>query len=64
MDYSYLKLFAAATVGGVSGQFIIFSIIGGYTEMILSSIMNVYYASLFFCVGSYYAYKIIKKNTI
>jgi hypothetical protein len=30
--------------------------------MILSSVFNVYYASIFFVVGSYYTYKIMKKN--
>jgi hypothetical protein len=39
-------------------------VIAGFSEMILSSIFNVYYSTIFFVVGSFYTYKIIKKNQI
>lgn len=54
----------ASVVGGLLGILVTLSIIAGFEEMILSSIFNVYYASIFFVVGSYYTYKIIKKNQI
>ena len=44
------------------GLMVTLSIISGFTEMILSSVFNVYYASIFFIVGSYYIYKIVRKN--
>ena len=54
----------ASVVGGLLGILVTLSIIAGFEEMILSSIFNLYYASVFFIVGSYYTYKIIKKNQI
>jgi len=61
MNY-FLSLTIAFLVGGCCGLLITLSIIAGFEEMILSSLFNVYYASIFFLVGSYYTYKIIKKN--
>lgn len=41
---------------------VVLSIICGFEEMILSSFMNIYYTSVYFIVGAYYTYKILKKN--
>lgn len=58
------NLLLAMIAGGFFGTILTISIIAGFSEMILSSIFNLYYASIFFIVGSYYTYKIIKKNQI
>ena len=57
-----LLIALSAALGSFFGVWLSLSIISGFTEMILSSVFNVYYASIFFVVGSYYTYKIIKKN--
>ena len=57
-------LLIAALFGAMVGGFTVMCIITGLAEIILSSVFNIYYASLFFMVGSYYSYKIIKKNQI
>ena len=57
-------LVAASMIGAFFGIALTVSIIAGFTEMILSSVFNIYYATIFFIVGSYYTYKIIKKNQI
>lgn len=59
-----LLLILSAAIGAISGTIICLSIISGFTEMILSPVFNLYYSSIFFVVGSYYTYKIIKKNQI
>lgn len=59
-----INLLIAAFLGASFGLMVSISIIAGFTEMILSSLFNMYYASIFFIVGSYYTYKIIKKNQI
>ena len=55
-------LVTASVIGGFFGVSLTITIISGFTEMILSSVFNIYYATIFFIVGSYYTYKIIKKN--
>ena len=60
--HNFVSLLLAAILGGVFGLAVTLSIIAGFTEMILSSLFNMYYATIFFIVGSYYTYKIIKKN--
>jgi len=57
-----LLIIAATILGGICGVLTVLCIIAAFTEMILSSVFNIYYASIFFAVGSYYTYKIIKKN--
>ena len=57
-----LLLLAATVLGGVCGVLTVLCIIAAFAEMILTSVFNIYYASIFFMVGSYYTYKIIKKN--
>ena len=64
MLLNIVLLLFASILGGLFGLGVTLSVIAGFTEMILSSVMNVYYATIFFIVGSYYTYKIIKKNQI
>ena len=64
MFKNILFLVIAAFVGSTYGGVVVLFIIIGYTEMILSSVFNLYYASIFFTLGSYYSYKIFKKNQI
>lgn len=63
MNY-ILSLILACILGISFGLLISVSIVSGFAEMIMSSILNLYYAATFFIVGSYYTYKIIKKNQI
>ena len=64
MIKNILFLVIAVLVGSTYGGVIVLSIIVGYTEMILCSVFNIYYATVFFSLGSYYSYKIFKKNQI
>ena len=59
-----LLLFAASITGSIYGFFLAIIVITGFTQMILNSIFNLYYSTLFFIVGSYYTYKIFKKSKI
>ena len=61
---NFIFVVLAATIGAFLGMVIVLMVIAGFSEMILSSIFNVYYSSIFFVVGSFYTYKIIKKNQI
>lgn len=61
---NYVFLTVAGLFGSIVGTFTGMSIVCGIAEIILSSVFNVYYATLFFIVGSYYSYKILKKNQI
>ena len=57
-----ILLLSSAILGAISGLLVVLSIICGFEEMILSSFMNIYYTSVYFIVGAYYTYKILKKN--
>jgi len=59
-NYFYLSL--ALAIGMALGMMNALCIIAGLAEIILSSVLNIYYAVLFFIVGSYYSWKIFKKN--
>lgn len=61
---NFIFVVLAATIGAFLGMVIVLMVIAGFSEMILSSIFNVYYSTIFFVVGSFYTYKIIKKNQI
>ena len=57
-----IQLVFATWLGGCFGIVTVLYIISTFSEMILSSVFNIYYASIFFFVGSFYTYKIFKKN--
>ena len=59
-----ILLLSSAIFGAISGLLVVLSIISGFEEMILSSFMNIYYFTVYFIVGAYYTYKILKKNQI
>ena len=59
-----ILLLSSAFFGAIAGLLVVYGIISGFEEMILSSFMNIYYTSIFFIVGAYYTYKILKKNEI
>ena len=61
---SLIQLGIATWLGGCFGIFTVLYIISTFSEMILSSVFNIYFASVFFLLGSYYTYKIFKKNQI
>ena len=46
------------------GVLIAILVVCGYAAMILNSILNVYYASLYFVVGALYTYRIFKKSQV
>ena len=52
----------SALFGGIFGILTSLYIIACFGEMILCSALNIYFASVFFFVGAFYTYKIIKKN--
>jgi membrane protein implicated in regulation of membrane protease activity len=54
----------AASIGAFLGMTIAMAVVSGFAAMILVPVFNVYYAAIFFFVGSVYSYKIIKKNQI
>ena len=49
-------------VGVFCGVFVALAVCTGFAFMILSSLFNIYYALVFFLVGGFYAYKIMRKN--
>jgi len=59
-----IKVAFAGYIGVVFGSLVSIWVITGYGLMILSSFLNIYYACIFLFVGSYYSYRICKKNQI
>ena len=59
-----ISLVVAALLGSIGGVAVAICVVSAFAAMILSSIFNVYYAVIFFLVGSFYFYKIIKKSQI
>lgn len=61
---SVLQLTTASFFGAVFGILTALYTITIFSEMILCSAFNLYFALIFFVGGAYYTYKIIKKNQI
>jgi len=61
---SIIQLFTAGFIGAAFGVLTALYTITIFSEMILCSAFNLYFALIFFIGGSYYTYKIIKKNQI
>ena len=63
-DYSVsaLRLGLAAWIGALVGSILSILVVTGFAIVILSEFLNIYYAFFFFIIGSYYSYKIFKKN--
>lgn len=64
LPVSIVRVAAAAWVGAVTGSILSILVVTGFAIVILNSILNIYYAAIFFAVGSYYSYRIFKKNQI
>jgi len=65
MNYeSAVKLIVALVCGGILGSTVASCVVTGFAAMILNSVFNMYYALIFFIVGSGYTYKFMKKNRI
>lgn len=65
MNYeSVLKLLFAISCGWSLGAVVSTCVVTGFAAMILNPVFNVYYAVIFFIVGSGYTYKFLKKNRI
>lgn len=52
----------AAWLGALAGSILSILVVTGFAIVILSEFLNIYYSIVFFAVGSYYSYKIFKKN--
>ena len=57
-----IKIAYAGFLGSMIGVLIPSIIVTGFALMIMTPIFNVYYALIFFIVGSFYTYKIVRKN--
>ena len=57
-------LIMATNIGALCGFYNSICVVSGLAMVILSPVFNIYYAILFFLCGSYYTYKILKKNQI
>jgi hypothetical protein len=56
------KLIASVFIGSFIGTMTALLVISAFAAMILNEVFNVYYATIFFIVGSYYSFNIFKKN--
>lgn len=59
-----VRLASAAVAGSLMGFLIAILVVCGFAAMILNSILNIYYALLYFVVGALYTYKIFKKSQV
>mmetsp|Transcript_11523 Transcript_11523/g.17370 ORF Transcript_11523/g.17370 Transcript_11523/m.17370 type:complete len:172 (+) Transcript_11523:29-544(+) len=59
-----MNLGIAAAVGAFIGIATSACVVSAFAAMILNSFFNIYYATIFFLVGSYHTYKIVKKSRI
>ena len=57
-----MKGVGATVVGSFVGTFTALLVVSAFAAMILNEIFNVYYATIFFIVGSYYSFNIFKKS--
>ena len=66
MKYSLTlsKWLIVAYVGACLGIGVTWAIIGGFAMMIMAEFFNIYFALLFFIVGSAYTYKLFAKKRI
>ena len=62
LSVSALRIGFAAWVGALVGSILSILVVTGFAIVILSDLLNIYYAIIFFVIGSYYSYKILKKN--
>lgn len=58
------KVITAGFVGSIVGMIIGVSVISGYALIILTPVFNIYYALIFFIIGSVYTCKLFQKNKI
>ena len=56
------KLISASIIGSFVGTLTALLVISAFAAMILNEVFNVYYATIFFIVGSYYSFSIFKKS--
>lgn len=64
LSVSVFRIGIAAWLGALIGSILSILVVTGYAIVILSEILNIYYSFIFFVFGSYYSYKIFKKNQI
>jgi hypothetical protein len=62
LPVSIVRIAMAAWIGGTSGSILSIFVVTGFAIVILSQVLNIYYALIFFVFGSYYTYRIFKKN--
>ena len=64
LPISIIKTALAAWLGALVGSILSILVVTGFAIVILSEFLNIYYSVFFFVIGSYYSYKIFKKNQI
>ena len=62
LPISIIKTAGAAWLGALVGSVLSILVVTGFAIVILSEFLNIYYSVFFFIIGSYYSYKIFKKN--
>jgi uncharacterized protein YacL len=58
------KIILAGIMGSFMGMFISLFIVFGFTLIIFTPVFNMYYALIFFVIGSVYTFKLFQKNKI
>ena len=64
MLLSLVRLSFATILGGTLGVLVAIMVVCGFAAMILNSILNIYYALLYFVVGAVYSYRIFRKSSV
>ena len=62
MMLSAIRLIAATLVGSIFGVLVAIMVVCGFAAMILNSILNIYYALLYFVIGALYTYRYFRKS--
>ena len=62
LKFSILRLSLAVFLGSSVGVLVSIFTVMAFAAMILNSIFCIYYSLIFFIIGSFYLYKVMKKN--
>lgn len=62
MLLQFVRLVAATTVGSLLGIMVSIMVVCGFAAMILNSVLNIYYALLYFMVGALYTFRYFRKS--
>lgn len=62
MLLQFVRLVAATTVGSLLGIMVSIMVVCGFAAMILNSVLNIYYALLYFMIGALYTFRYFRKS--